>query len=128
MPSGNLHALTAPDGTEKRLVPLVDSGAGTLFASQNLRGGRSFLQGESTADKPFLGIRAGEAFPWTDRHHDRKGNRSARKPFATNKSQGEEQASMSMSVSSPKRGKERGAAGSAFVKSRLSLAAARTRV
>ncbi|MEW9703017.1 hypothetical protein, partial [Paenibacillus sp. SI8] len=22
---------------------------------------------------------------WTDRHHDRKGNRSARKPFATNK-------------------------------------------
>ncbi|WP_144028295.1 hypothetical protein [Paenibacillus ferrarius] len=45
-----------------------------------------------------------------------------------NKGQGEEQASRSMSVSSPKRGKERSAARSAFVKSRLSLAAARTRV
>ena len=64
-----------------------------------------------------------------DRHsHHEAGESTEEACAAVNKGQGEDQASRSMSVSSPKRGKERSAAGSAFVKSRLSLAAARTMV
>ncbi|MEW9702972.1 hypothetical protein [Paenibacillus sp. SI8] len=64
-----------------------------------------------------------------DRHlHHEAGESTGEACAAVNKGQGEDQASRSMSVSNPKRGKERSAAGSAFVKSRLSLAAERTRV
>ncbi|MEW9702913.1 hypothetical protein, partial [Paenibacillus sp. SI8] len=64
-----------------------------------------------------------------DRHpHHEAGESTDEAYAAVNKGRGEDQASRSMSVSSPRRGKERSPAGRAVVKSRLSLAAARTMV